>query len=449
MAVASLGSCDYTELEPSDMVGPDKAFSTEENLRRAIVGVYSQMQLEEKFKITEWIVDDSRLGEDAGGAGGEFVNWTFSATSGDAGTCWNHNYGIIDMTNQILTKCTAPDSESVRRSLGEAYFFRAFAHFELLSLFSDFSKDENPGIPYLDHPHVLEKPARTSVKQCFEYIMRDLEEAYKLIPNVKPDLKAGNFDLTSNSYLSKAAVDALRARVSLYHKDYANADKYAQDALNAIGGIAKMEEVAPVWLDQSNAGVFFKFARPAGTSNLGHIFVGPDWSSIFYPSDAVMASYTDNDIRKADGIFFRMGHKRDGDPVMMVTKWFGTEANIGHVDQKVIRAEEMLLIRVEALMESDLATAGQLLNDLRAQRIKDYKPMTFTSANIKDELILERRRELAWEGHRFIDARRLNFKLKAGEMSEERDPATNHRFIMPIPKDEILANPNLQQNPGY
>ena len=75
--------------------------------------------------------------------------------------------------------------------------------------------------------------------------------------------------------------------------------------------------------------------------------------------------------------------------------------------------------------------------------------------------ILEARRiELAFEGHRYIDLRRVG--PKAG-VDIERNPldcaingacflsSSDYRFIMPIPSAEIGANPAIatQQKPGY
>ena len=69
-----------------------------------------------------------------------------------------------------------------------------------------------------------------------------------------------------------------------YHKKYTHAYIYASNALRAVG-IAKLGEVQNLWLDKSNAGTIFKLSRPAGSSTIGTLFVGRDYSSVFRPSN--------------------------------------------------------------------------------------------------------------------------------------------------------------------
>ena len=123
----------------------------------------------------------------------------------------------------------------------------------------------------------------------------------------------------------------------------------------------------------------------------------------------------------------------------------------GHqIDEKMFRAEEMLLIAVEALMmreNPDLTEANRLLNELRAERIKDYASQTYTG--LLAEIIKERRCELAWEGHRMFDARRLKITMTREGKTISAD---DYRLTLPIPQDEIDANSGISasdQNYGY
>ena len=58
------------------------------------------------------------------------------------------------------------------------------------------------------------------------------------------------------------------------------------------------------------------------------------------------------------------------------------------------------------------------------------------------DILDERRRELAFEGHRFHDAKRLQEDI-------DGIPYNAGRLVMPLPQDDIDTNPNLEQNPGY
>ena len=58
------------------------------------------------------------------------------------------------------------------------------------------------------------------------------------------------------------------------------------------------------------------------------------------------------------------------------------------------------------------------------------------------DILEERQRELAFEGHRFHDAKRLQENIGG-------QPYDAPNLVMPIPQDDIDTNPNLEQNPGY
>ncbi len=435
------------------MVGPETAFSSVDNVHKAVVGVYGKASLRSKLGVVEYIADDCVQGSDAGGAGSDLATWVYSATSGDASSIWSHYYGIINQANRVLyygpkvETTTEEDEASLNTSLGTAYFFRAYAHFELLCLFSDFTDPEAAGIPYVSHYHVTGNPAREPVEDCYEQIMTDLGRAVELIEMDSPSLTASISADNSVGYVSKSAVNALRARVSLYRGDYVPAYIYAASVLNETN-ITPIEDVNNMWLDKSNEGVIFKLSRPAGSSTIGSLFVGGDYSSVFRPSNDLRALYSEEDIRT--DIFMQYGRDRAGSGAWMVGKWFGEASDIGRVDEKMFRSEEMLLIAAEALVKRDAAdavAATALLNELKAERYEDYSNQTFS--DVMSEVIAERRLELAWEGHRLFDARRLGVDLKReGKSIAHDDP----RLILPIPQAEIDANSNINdsdQNYGY
>ncbi|MGZ8538341.1 MAG: RagB/SusD family nutrient uptake outer membrane protein, partial [Flavisolibacter sp.] len=93
--------------------------------------------------------------------------------------------------------------------------------------------------------------------------------------------------------------------------------------------------------------------------------------------------------------------------------------------------------------------------DLRTARITGYTPVVFASKQVAiDEIIQERFKELAYEGHRFWDLKRRNLPVTrlatdAPTTNAATLPAGNFRFLLPIPNAEIQANNLMVQNPGY
>jgi starch-binding outer membrane protein, SusD/RagB family len=120
-------------------------------------------------------------------------------------------------------------------------------------------------------------------------------------------------------------------------------------------------------------------------------------------------------------------------------------------DWSVFRYSDILMIKAEAIMRSNGGIANQtavdLMNQVR-QRAFGNSNHNYTVATLTmDELLNERGRELAWEGHRRQDLIRFG---KFGDAWFEKPAWTdNHKELYPIPPMALSANPNLNQNPGY
>jgi hypothetical protein len=65
-----------------------------------------------------------------------------------------------------------------------------------------------------------------------------------------------------------------------------------------------------------------------------------------------------------------------------------------------------------------------------------------------DEILTERRLELAHEGHIIHDVKRVRGSINDNTGSDVF-PFDSPRMVFPIPQREMDANPNLVQNPGY
>ena len=120
---------------------------------------------------------------------------------------------------------------------------------------------------------------------------------------------------------------------------------------------------------------------------------------------------------------------------------------------QIFRYADVMLMVAEAYMrKGDDGTALGIVNDLRA--VRGAGPMgaiTLVNAgNVNDEttLLAERGRELYWERWRRQDLIRYGVFTVAWPLKEaDDDPVRN--LLFPIAPDELLANPNLVQNPGY
>ena len=127
--------------------------------------------------------------------------------------------------------------------------------------------------------------------------------------------------------------------------------------------------------------------------------------------------------------------------------------------QVLLRTAEMYLLRAEARAELGKLTgttgADGDINTLRNNRINGYINVTYSSKQQAiDDILLERFKELAYEGHRFFDLKRRSLPVTRLAVDAPSGPGTtlpanDFRFVLPIPLPEVTANPTLKQNPGY
>jgi hypothetical protein len=142
--------------------------------------------------------------------------------------------------------------------------------------------------------------------------------------------------------------------------------------------------------------------------------------------------------------------RRDGTP--------GSHRTHVDTDFPMFRLADVYLMYAEAVLRGgtggSMATAIGYVNALR-QRAWGNTDGNVTAISL-DFILDERARELFWEGHRRTDL--IRFGRFAGPnlyvwpwKGNARDGVAVHsRFnLFPIPAADLMANPNLTQNPGY
>ncbi|MDO4225558.1 MAG: RagB/SusD family nutrient uptake outer membrane protein, partial [Bergeyella zoohelcum] len=133
----------------------------------------------------------------------------------------------------------------------------------------------------------------------------------------------------------------------------------------------------------------------------------------------------------------------------------GVKTIRGRADVKLIRTAEILLLRSEAYARSnDLTNAFADYKKLRDARTAGTSVAFTSQADALDKILLERDRELCYEGFRLLDIKRFGKTIV--RVAEDSRPNfttltfTNvNKFTLPIPQAEVFANPNMQQNIGY
>jgi len=162
--------------------------------------------------------------------------------------------------------------------------------------------------------------------------------------------------------------------------------------------------------------------------------------------------YASTDLRKGlivDGI-----RKGNGQKAFLVNK-YPNATNPDKDEVKIIRYAEIVLTLAEGYARTNDETNAKLyLNQLVKLRDPSFAGYTSTGQQLLDDIINERRKELAFEGLRLFDLLRLNQVINRPTQPFSYPgytvvSLTDVRRLQPIPQDELDINPNIKPNPGY
>ena len=137
----------------------------------------------------------------------------------------------------------------------------------------------------------------------------------------------------------------------------------------------------------------------------------------------------------------------------------GSNDNFVDTDYPMFRLGDAYLIYAEAALRGGGGSQAQALTYVNALRERAYGntsgDLADTTALTLDFVLAERGRELLWEGHRRTDLIRFDrftgsTYLYGWKGGTQFGAATDPKYkLYPLPATEIVANPNLKQNPGY
>lgn len=400
------------------------------------------------------------------------VNWGYNAADADIAVAWIAAYSVISEANLVLRdieQFASTNQKRVNRLKGQALAIRGMTHFDILRYWGvDYDRNSAAlGVPYITKVDIELKPARLSVKETWDNIFKDMLEAETLLSDVDKAINS----TTNKGNLDLQAVRALLSRMYLYAKDYVKAEQYASLVISSVP-LASKANFPLIWTDATQSEVLFSVVYSSGEgSPSAGVHIGSSNRNRFRPATPLTNFYDQtNDVRFNSYYASRpSGTPSATNPRTIVPFSANTRKIVNKfmarsttydnlVNWKVIRTGELYLIRAEArAMQGGAKEALGLqdLNDLRAARITGYTPVVLTGQALKDEIQLERRKELFGEGHHWFDLRRTTKTISRTDFSLASTKLTlapsAREWVWPIPQGELDANPNMagQQNPGY
>jgi hypothetical protein len=422
----------------------------------------------------------------------ELTSWGWGATNQFVEMIYERVFFQISLTNEFLRETTDAKlaerghtalADTIHQYRAEARFLRALSYWHGIDLFGD--------IPLVDENFVIgaTPPEQSTREAIFDFIVDELTA----IRDELPAAGAGQYGRADQGALSM-----LLAKVYMNAEVYVGEDHYADafaEIQNVIGGPYELAEefqynfladnhtspeiIFPVPQDGMKTRTwgnttFLAHAGVGGNMNAGAYGLNGGWWGLrtkpefvaLFPGDTI-AGWDD-----ARAIFFYNGQTLE---VTSITNWFngyalpkysnltsggvpGQHLEFPDTDYPMFRLADAYLMYAEVYLRGGggiEATAVDYINLLRERAYGDTSG-NITGADLTLDFVLdERARELYWEGHRRTDLIRFGvftggdkvWSWKGGSLPGGTTDV--HFDLYPIPARELLANPNLTQNPGY
>ena len=460
LMLLSATSCEeFLNRDPEDKISNDGLFKDMTGVKYALAGAYNSLADNDYYR--------KNMILNAGLKGGNIKfssnivemymdryrdTYNFNHSANDERTAYyfyRHLYEVLNMANNVISN--TPDAKGGTPAekdhvLGEARTIRALAHFDLVRLFArryaHTNNASHPGIVVVKQtPDVFDQPERSDVYETYRFIIQDLKQAVDLLENSQSKDK-------DRLWISSATAKAILARAYLYKEDWNNAIKMATQVIQnnkyelvPHGQYAeKLTQNKPsqedIWkLDNSYelAEALSKFIGVPGNVDKTQMSVSKDLLSLYDEKDVRRELFTtfENDT---------------------VTRKYQAENNI-ESNIPMIRLAEMYLIRAEASARiGDQIQARSDLDKIRKRANPDAPFPNLSGQELIDQIIIEKRKELALEGHYFYELKRRGRDVTRNDCNAKLNQNIsypNYRYVMPIPKDEIDYNKNMIQNEGY
>lgn len=457
IAVTFMSCSDQLERFPADELVEETAYNNVDDLQRGLAGAIGNFSYTPIIGFNSIFTDNTKIGVDNGGQEQVTHGQILTSETGDRGL-WTSRYGVINDFNRLLAAAqditpSSDEQDEYNNILAQSYAFRALAHYELLLYYGfDMMNPSSPGVPYVDYVATSALPSRNTTGEVLAGIQADLDNALDLFP-------AG----TSNvNFATPDFVTFLRARIALETGDYTGAIGYCTDLIADYSLATPLEYFNMFNGDTDTTEVIWKYDNVQGFNyNYANLWIFTGTGGAFIEmSNGLYAELDDNDIRKAVLV------DPDSDPSenLFIIGKYPPGADTNYInDYKAMRLSEIYLIRAEAYARTSqfgLAAADVLA--VRTARTVAGAPSPINYQDLNGALtniLAERRIELAFEGHRYIDIKRMRSVLNEGINRDPSDcidgipctlPPNSPKFTFPVPQVEVNANPNILPQPdGY
>lgn len=437
LVATSLSSCEkFLDVKPKESISDELTIYDKVSAEQAINGVYSALADNNYygtgFQSIGYLSGDNVVWTGSQSQIQEFINHNVSAENSTITGAWSAIYRVINRANQAISKIpTVTDPQLTtdlkNQLIGEAHFLRALSYFDLVRTWGGVPIIKDPTLDYDDNSGI----PRSTKDQTFLQVLADLDLAETLLP-----------ETTNRFRATKKTVWALKARYYLYNNNWQSAEIYADKLISDLANYDLVKPYSAFFANNARGtkeSVFEIFYNGTTEVNSHRGQWQPQTNGgtrQWAPNDSVVALLNNPQIGGGRNALVAKDNQN---------RWYGNlyYRTPASDPSYVIRIAELFLIRAEARANLEKFTGA--LSDLDA--VRKRSDVSASTAVTKEEILLaienERRVEFAQEPHRWFDL------VRTGRATTVLNFTDVNKYLMPIPSQQLLVDPVLQQNPGY
>ena len=346
---------------------------------------------------------------------------------------WAVYYNVLFIANHIIENkggITEGSADEVRQLVGEAYLMRAYMHFLLVNLYGQpYTKAgalESKSVPLKLDTDLEKVLSRQTVAEVYASVCGDIDMAKGMISQQKWEPRyAYRF--------STVSVDALRSRVALYMGNWEASLKASAEVMKAGAVLVDMKKSDALLPNAFGASENLTALEMSVSSSVNRAaLVTPEFFGLYAEGDLRASRY----FSEADEDGFRKSQKAGSNSYLCSFR-------LGEVYLNAAEAAAQL----NRLDEARQFLLSLMVNRYSAEAFADKKVAVeaMAQADLITEILNERARELAFEGHRWFDLRRTTRPRLVKVVKGERYvlEADDARYTLLIPKEALEANPGL------
>jgi len=506
-----LSSCsdEFTNRPSQDTISVENHYTTNEQVASSTNGMYSRTWFPFANKFFYAIAEVGSGNMYSGSSDVSAMrNFSLNGSDGELLNGWNAMWANVAQANAIINLLPGRvgpgvSQEVVNNAVGEAYFMRATAYFYLVRLWGAVPIIEN-NLDYIDNPQIN----TNRVEDIYRFIEMDYQKA---IDNLYSKIRTSSY--AANARVSKGSAKSMLAKVYLYEKKYTEARQMAEEVINSgefklLGGPElpgktfgdlftypnnNNEEsiFALEWTNDGGYGSGNNANTQFGISTADLTTSNASYGGVFAPSQDVLTIYESGDLRRKETIMLpgdvypsikvriNSGHDEQIGFTVPSAEAIGGQGagaaikkyvigivngnETGTVDAYnmmsnntyIMRYADLLLIHAEAVLAGGGTTSDAgALSSFNAIRSRAGQPIA-TSISF-DDIFLERRRELCFEGDYWFDLGRIpraqataimSAQNRGNRFTAEYFTPSEDDFLIDYPDNEVSKNPKLLEAP--